>query len=222
MSFINVISTVYENVVKMTTYRNIVLDTPMIPAEEVATKISSAKYITMIGKNRRDQYSIIIIIGDNDNSTKVDSFRTMMKNIYADFKKSYDEITDDLKIEFIIIGPTISKTIHKQVLPEGKKTRSKHDTINETYKNAHISLYTYDIFKIEVPLGPNCFPHIILSEEEKAEFLVRERLDVVNMPKILTTDPQCIWIGARKGDIVKILRRNPLSITEIHYRYVKA
>lgn len=219
MSFINVFETVYENVLKMTKYRDIILEST--PEKDIASILASSKYSTLTGTNRHKEPVIIILVGNNDSSTKVDSFRTMLKNVYAEYKKSHKDHKDTDKIEFIVIGPSISKTIQKQISINSKKSKSKHDTIMETYKNAYISLYTYTTFKIELPLGPNCFPHVILSPEEKEEFLKQERLDVTNMPKILVSDPQCIWIGARKGDIVKILRRNPLSITEIYYRYVK-
>lgn len=228
MSFVNnnIIWEVYKNIYKMVDYRNITLEKSSAfndNEEDFMSNIIHKKYIYLCGRNRHNNYCIIILV-HGDILSKTDSTRTMIRNVYLDFKKSHDDFDKDKtnkeKIEFIIIGNNIGKNIYKQTKSDFNIKKSQHETIAQIYKHAEIHLYEFKYFKIEVPKGPNCFPHIIMSEEEKEAFLESQLLDISDLPKILTTDVQIIWIGAKKGDLIKIIRRSPQSGEEIYYRYV--
>jgi DNA-directed RNA polymerase subunit H len=73
----------------------------------------------------------------------------------------------------------------------------------------------YDILKHE--LVPE---HVILEEKEKKELLEKLRITAVNLPKILSNDPVVKTIGAKEGDILKIIRKSPTAGTSIYYRVV--
>ncbi|HDM67398.1 MAG TPA: DNA-directed RNA polymerase subunit H [Thermoplasmatales archaeon] len=73
----------------------------------------------------------------------------------------------------------------------------------------------FDIMKHE--LVPK---HIILSEEEKKKLLEKYRIDETQLPKILHTDPVVIAIGAKPGQVLKIIRRSPTAKESIAYRIV--
>jgi DNA-directed RNA polymerase I, II, and III subunit RPABC1 len=62
--------------------------------------------------------------------------------------------------------------------------------------------------------------HIILSEEEKEELLNNYNITPNELPKILDTDPVSIFIGAKPGQIVKIIRDSHTAKEAVSYRFV--
>lgn len=66
-------------------------------------------------------------------------------------------------------------------------------------------------------LVPN---HVILSEKEKQQILSNYDIIPSQLPKILTTDPVAQSIGAKTGDIVKIIRESHTAKKSTAYRFV--
>lgn len=62
--------------------------------------------------------------------------------------------------------------------------------------------------------------HIILSEEEKEELLKRYNISLHQLPKILVNDPVVKAIGAKEGDVIKIIRKSPVAGKAVYYRVV--
>lgn len=73
----------------------------------------------------------------------------------------------------------------------------------------------YDILKHE--LVPE---HVILGESEKKELMEKLKMTSVNLPKILTNDPVVKSIGAKEGDVLKIIRKSATAGISIYYRVV--
>ena len=62
--------------------------------------------------------------------------------------------------------------------------------------------------------------HTILNNEEKSALLQKLQIQPHQLPKILTTDPVVKAIGAKEGDIMKIIRKSPTAGESIYYRIV--
>ena len=62
--------------------------------------------------------------------------------------------------------------------------------------------------------------HVLLSEEEKKELLEKLGVKLSQLPRIFTTDPAVKELGAKKGDVVKIIRKSEVAGTAIYYRVV--
>lgn len=60
----------------------------------------------------------------------------------------------------------------------------------------------------------------ILSEEEKKAVLERYKTTPEKLPKILSSDPVVVKIGAKKGDILEIKRTSEVAGEYIYYRVV--
>lgn len=75
--------------------------------------------------------------------------------------------------------------------------------------------------KLDV-LRHNLVPkHIILTKEQTIDLLNKYKIKVIDLPRILNTDPVIFSIGAKEGDVVKILRKSHTTLDEIkYYRYV--
>lgn len=63
--------------------------------------------------------------------------------------------------------------------------------------------------------------HIILSEEEKREVIEKfAGGDPYKLPYILASDPVVSALGAKPGDVIKIIRKSPTAGESIYYRLV--
>jgi len=62
--------------------------------------------------------------------------------------------------------------------------------------------------------------HIILNDKEKKELLEELKVKPKQLPKILTKDPVAKAIGAKEGDILKIIRNSPTAGKTTYYRIV--
>ena len=74
---------------------------------------------------------------------------------------------------------------------------------------------SYDVFKHE--LVPK---HILLKPEEAREILGRFHIKPFQLPYIKATDPAARTIGAKPGDIVKVIRKSATAGESDFYRYV--
>ena len=76
--------------------------------------------------------------------------------------------------------------------------------------------------KIDVLLHKFVPQHILLTKEESQELLNKYKIDVNDLPQMFEKDPVAIAIGAKEGDIVKIVRNSNTTVKTIDYfRYVK-
>jgi len=62
--------------------------------------------------------------------------------------------------------------------------------------------------------------HIILTDKEKADLIKNYNIELNQLPKILTTDPVSISIGAESGQVIKIVRKSHTAKESIAYRFV--
>ena len=86
--------------------------------------------------------------------------------------------------------------------------------------------------KRKVELLPKSFPvfelfdhklvpkHEILSEKEKSEILAQYKIKPYQMPQIKSGDPAVKVIGAKPGDMLRIIRKSATAGEHIAYRYV--
>ncbi len=66
-------------------------------------------------------------------------------------------------------------------------------------------------------LVPN---HETISDEEKNQLFNNYSITPDQLPKILDTDPVCLSIGAKPGQIIKIIRKSTTAKEAIIYRLV--
>lgn len=86
--------------------------------------------------------------------------------------------------------------------------------------------------KRKIELLPKTFPafdlfehklvpvHQILEEKEKQELLSKYRVHPYQLPQIISSDPAVKAIGAKPGDILRVIRKSPTAGKHIAYRYV--
>ena len=62
--------------------------------------------------------------------------------------------------------------------------------------------------------------HEIISEEEKNKLFENLRISIDQLPKLLDTDPVCVSIGAKPGQIIRIKRSSYTAKEAEVYRLV--
>ena len=62
--------------------------------------------------------------------------------------------------------------------------------------------------------------HVIISEDEKKELLDKFNITPEQLPKITHTDPVSLAIGAKPGQIVKIIRKSHTAQEAVAYRFI--
>ncbi|MFW9895565.1 MAG: DNA-directed RNA polymerase subunit H [Candidatus Thorarchaeota archaeon] len=76
--------------------------------------------------------------------------------------------------------------------------------------------------KIDVLLHKFVPQHILLTKEETQKLLQKYKIDVTDLPQLFEKDPVAIAIGAKEGDIVRIVRDSHTTVKSVdYYRYVK-
>ena len=76
--------------------------------------------------------------------------------------------------------------------------------------------------KIDVLLHELVPRHILLTKDETEELLSKFQIDLIDLPQIFEKDPVSIAIGAKEGDVIKIIRDSETTVKKIeYYRYVK-
>jgi DNA-directed RNA polymerase subunit H (RpoH/RPB5) len=89
------------------------------------------------------------------------------------------------------------------------------------FTHLQVKCYLHENFALIIPHGPLCYPHRILSDEE-VNRLLNDELNcyLVNLPKILQSDVQCIWIGAEVGDVIEITSLSDIMGESVTYKVV--
>ncbi|HDZ18448.1 MAG TPA: DNA-directed RNA polymerase subunit H [archaeon] len=64
--------------------------------------------------------------------------------------------------------------------------------------------------------------HVLMTQQESKNLLEKYKITENDLPQIFEKDPVAIAIGAKEGDIIKIIRDSNTSVKMVeYYRYVK-
>jgi len=76
--------------------------------------------------------------------------------------------------------------------------------------------------KIDVLLHELVPKHYLLTKEESQNLLETYNIRISDLPQMFDKDPVSVAIGAKEGDIIKIVRDSHTTVKHIdYYRYVK-
>lgn len=169
------------------------------------------------GKNALGEaIAVIVVSEDSEFLTKAGEFRKLL-TYFNKRKQSLVKDSDDAPITNLIF---ISDVGFKNAIQNQFNSIISEYYPDFTSLKIHVEDLKYSHFKIDVTTGIYCSPHRILNRAETEQLLYDLKCDRGNLPHILSTDPQVIWIGARKGDVVEITRVSEVTGTSIGYRYV--
>ncbi|MFX1586850.1 MAG: DNA-directed RNA polymerase subunit H [Promethearchaeota archaeon] len=75
--------------------------------------------------------------------------------------------------------------------------------------------------KVDVLLHELVPKHQLLTKEESQKLLEKYKISVIDLPQMSEKDPVAIAVGAKEGDIVKIIRDSHTTVKFVnYYRYI--
>jgi len=102
------------------------------------------------------------------------------------------------------------------VITEGRFTHAAKQGAKK--KKMELLPKSFPVFEIfDHKLVPK---HEILDEKEKSQVLAEYKIKPYQMPQIKATDPAVKAIGAKPGDMLKVIRKSATAGEHIAYRYV--
>lgn len=102
------------------------------------------------------------------------------------------------------------------VITEGRYTHAVKQGAKK--RKVELLLKSFPVFDIfEHALVPR---HEILSEKERQQLLDKYKVKPYQMPQIGSTDPAVKAIGAKPGNVLRIIRKSSTAGEHIAYRYV--
>ncbi len=102
------------------------------------------------------------------------------------------------------------------VITEGRYTHAVKQGAKK--KKVELLLKSFPVFDIfEHALVPR---HEILTEKERTQLLAQYKVKPYQMPQIGSTDPAVKAIGAKPGDVLRVIRKSSTAGEHIAYRYV--
>ena len=102
------------------------------------------------------------------------------------------------------------------IVTDGRYTHAAKQSAKK--KKIELLLKTFPVFDLfEHALVPK---HEILTEEEKKQLLSQFKVQPYQLPQIKASDPAVKAIGAKPGDILRIIRKSPTAGEHSAYRYV--
>jgi len=102
------------------------------------------------------------------------------------------------------------------VVTEGRYTHAVKQGAKK--KNVELLPKSFPVFDIfEHALVPR---HEILTEKEQNQLLAKYKIQPYQMPQVKSSDPAVKAIGAKPGDILRIIRKSSTAGEHIAFRYV--
>lgn len=198
---------IYKNLSEFLTYRNVSHKNIQLSEEDFTRRLAQYECIVMKG-TRDDKYGkrpfyVILIAPGSAYSAKTPSFKTMVSN---------NILADDMnnKAEIVIISERpLTNFIKKQI-----------HVYKVSKPGIWIEHHEYDKFSIVVPKHIEVPHHSIMTEEEIQKVCDHNYAQKEKFPRILSMDPPVVWLGARPGDVIKIIRTSEAVGHSIGYRYV--
>ncbi|KAJ2905433.1 DNA-directed RNA polymerasesI/II/III subunit RPABC1 [Zalerion maritima] len=90
--------------------------------------------------------------------------------------------------------------------------------ISATQSFTNVEVFLEDDLLINITHHTLVPKHILLSRDEKIALLKRYRLKETQLPRILVKDPVAAYLGLKKGNVVKIIRKSETAGRYASYR----
>ena len=224
MSNINqIIYRMYQNIHTFYEYRKLIPVDPLMTNETLNETMQRYKYIVMRAISKEDQQSIqniqTAIQKDNIVALKKLNIRlyyfiilypnTDYNSKRPEFKKILNLVPYQNSDIMIITKDKIGKHMLKFITK-----------LNETSPSQKIYVHEYALFKTIVPAYSLAPKYTIMSPDDIEKELTAFYIQPNALSRILETDPQMVWIGAKPGQIVKYEYLSEVTIYGIGYSLV--
>ncbi len=202
---------VYNNLLRMLEYRGVKVTSDQMDLDTLMQRLSHYNFVTITGTRdqsdtREHWVTIILLAPDSNYSTKSGDFKRLLTKI-----KIVEGDTNNLV--FVARAPTATPE-----LPLTKHIEKKITAYRASHPNVYVETRGYSIFQIEVPKHVLVPLHVVMPESEVKAFCKLYCVSREQFPRITLNDPMAVWLGLRKGNVVKIFRVSETAGIAIGYR----
>lgn len=198
---------VYGNLKEVFKYRNVQYNKKWLSDDDLYKKLEAYGYWGESGTrddlNGKREFVAVIVAADSSQGQKSKDFEKMISAIIS-------TATDKTKLEILIIT---KYKLTGHILKEIIKIRIVHPTVA-------IETFIYDDFIICKPEHQSIPKHIIMTPSEVDELLAVMHTTKSRLPKFSMNDAMNAWIGARPGNVIKIMRTSETTAVATGYRFV--
>lgn len=167
---------------------------PPIPIDQFKKTMQMERVVRMLYVDRQGKEVVIFFTAKGHNISNAQSIRQLIGKFHR-------------PIHVIFITEQPLNNFGKKAL--------------QAYRHLKFERLLHENFSLIVPYGPLCHKHRIMSKEEVDQLLNNGLyVRLINLPKILKSDVQCIWLGAQLGDVIEIEMISDICGPSLHYRVV--
>jgi DNA-directed RNA polymerase subunit H (RpoH/RPB5) len=214
---------IYENIQVFYKYRNLISLDTLMTKEELNTMIQRNKFVILKAIHKKDEEKkdmitdIINKPSKKENKSDIHVYYLVILYPNTDYDSKRSEFK---KLMNMITYPRSDVMLISTAKKIGTHLQKFINKINEDHKTQTVYAYGYQLFKTIVPEYSLAPKYTILTDEEIKIQLDTMYIDKNSLPKILDTDPQMIWIGAKDGQIVRYEYLSEVTIHNIRYAKV--
>jgi DNA-directed RNA polymerase I, II, and III subunit RPABC1 len=143
-------------------------------------------------KDYENIFSSFVVANNKNNQDKILVYFCQEPKMSAKNFKSLIAYLEEIKIKHCIL------IISKSMTDPAKKEQSQ---ITDYW----IELFEQNELIVNFTKSIYSSAHFCLSNEEKQEFLTKNKISESQLPRILCSDPVCRYYGIKRGQIIKIV-----------------
>jgi DNA-directed RNA polymerase subunit H len=202
---------VYNNLAEFVKYRGIDIGSYQFMSDkDIGTALNIDKYVLIVGPYTADAVNhrpclkgrslvICLIAATSSAPGKLQDFRRLARTAMKAAPSP-----KDLDVVFIA-ADTFSSNTYKEM---------------GEYPGVRAEFLHYNNFIIIVPQHVRVPPHTVMDAAAAQAYFDEFYVTRASLPRIRSDDAVLVWIGARAGDIIKIVRTSEIAGTAVAYRRV--
>jgi DNA-directed RNA polymerase subunit H (RpoH/RPB5) len=196
---------IYRNIHAFYDYRKLSSLVPIMKQDEFIKNIQLNKYVILPSapKDDKDAKKVLVLLLIYP-GTECENKRANMKKFIDKIEYPFAEV---MTITQVKVSAGVMGGLRQWEVDTSKAYRS--------FKS-----FTYPLFNCIIPEYNQAPKYSILSEEDTDLLDKKAMMDKENLPKIFEHDPQMVWLGARVGDVVRIIRLSDNNMEDPYYRLV--
>lgn len=201
---------VYDNLLKYFKYREVTPLTKQLTPKELNEVVINNTYVDIITTPTRERDTILMYRLLTSRATQEHRKKDKLQQAVRDIARKPELKNKEYGIVFIVWNDD-KRT--QDILSPFKKLQAA--SASSSAGLPEITVYSYEIFLI------NLFDHILVPKQviASSDEIRRLRIDPKTMRKIKLRDPACIWLGARRGDVIRSDRPSETAGGSIAYLY---
>tara|TARA_R110002049_G_scaffold309092_1_gene516717 strand:+ start:1211 stop:1852 length:642 start_codon:yes stop_codon:yes gene_type:complete len=199
---------VYNNLFNYFTYREVTPVSKPLTSKELNEVVVNSTYVDIITTPIRERDTILLYRLLTSKATQEHRKKDKLLAAVRDIAKKPELKGKTYGIVFIVWN---NDKRTKDILSPFK--RLQENAKNSSSNLPEITVYSYERFII------NLFECILVPKQTLAtqDEIRRLRIDPKTMRKIRLRDPACIWIGARRKDVIRVDRPSETAGGSIAY-----